>query len=85
MGNDRTDSAREHDDSALIDRAGSETPSQQGRSGGNLATDIATQAARERVRDPEASEGVDKQDDIAHGQRTPVSPRPDKSSGGSGA
>lgn len=73
MDNNRTETAREHDDSDIIDRASAEpTPDQQGRAGGNLQTDVATQASLERVRDPEAHEGVDKSDDIAHGQRRPA-------------
>jgi len=76
---DRTDTARRHDDSELIDQAGSEPqPSQQGRSGGNLQKDVATQAAAERVHDPEAHERVTKEDDIAHGQRDRPDKRPDR-------
>ena len=67
MDNRRTKTARDNDDSDLIDRA-EPTPSQGGSSGGNLQEDIATQAELDRVRDPEAMEGVDKQDDIDHGQ-----------------
>ncbi|HWU93623.1 MAG TPA: hypothetical protein VN106_10300 [Sphingomicrobium sp.] len=67
MDNRRTETARDNDDSDLIDRA-EPTPSQGGSSGGNLQEDIATQAELDRVRDPEAMEGVDKQDDIDHGQ-----------------
>ena len=63
----RATTAREHDDRPLIEGA-EPTPSQQGRSGGNLQKDVGTDAARERVRDPEAREGVDKQDEINHGQ-----------------
>jgi hypothetical protein len=65
MENPRTQSARENDDSDLIDRA-EPAPSQGGSSGGNLQEDIATQAELERVRDPEAHEGVTKQDKIDH-------------------
>ena len=65
MENPRTQSARENDDSDLIDRA-EPAPSQSGTSGGNLQEDIATQAELERVRDPEAHEGVTKQDKIDH-------------------
>jgi hypothetical protein len=64
---DRAQTAREHDDSDLIED-NLKTPAQGGRSGGDLATDIGTQAADERVSDPEAHEGVDKADDIAHGE-----------------
>ena len=81
MDNRRTDTARENDDSDLIDRA-EPTPSQGGSSGGNLQEDIATQAELERVRDPEAHEGVDKQDDINHGQAYSSGQPADKSTGG---
>ena len=83
MDNRRTETARETDDSDIIDRDTSEfEPSQSGSSGGNLQEDIATQAELERVRDPEAMEGVDKQDDIDHQQRYPSRHPADKSSGG---
>lgn len=65
----RGKTAREHDDSELIDNI-EPAPSQQGRSGGNLQKDIATQASLQRVRDPDAHEGVDKQDKINHGQKS---------------
>ena len=83
MDNRRTETARETDDSDIIDRDTSEfEPSQSGSSGGNLQEDIATQAELERDRDPEAMEGVDKQDDIDHQQRYPARHPADKSSGG---
>lgn len=72
--NQRGETARRHDDSAIIDAAG-EGPDHQGRSGGNLQLDVATQSEEERVRDADAQEGVTKEDDIAHGQRREV-PRP---------
>jgi hypothetical protein len=81
MDNRRTDTARDTDDSDIIDSA-EPAPSQGGRSGGNLQEDVATQAELERVRDPEASEGVDKQDDIDHQQRYEKRHPADKSSGG---
>ena len=84
MNNPRTESAREHDDSDIIDRA-EPAPSQGGTSGGNLQEDVATQAELERVRDPEAMEGVDKQDDIDHQQRYESRHPADKSSGGNGS
>ena len=49
MDNRRTDTAREHDDSDIIDRV-EPAPSQGGSSGGNLQEDVATQAELERVR-----------------------------------
>ena len=67
-GETRAKTAREHDDSELIDQA-EPAPSQGGSSGGNLQQDVATQVEPERVRDSEAREGVDKQDDIDHAQR----------------
>ena len=82
MENRRTESARDNDDSDLIESA-EPAPSQGGSSGGNLQEDISTQAERERVRDPEAMEGVDKQDDINHQQRYAPRHPADKSSGGS--
>ena len=65
MDNRRTGTARDNDDSDIIDSL-EPTPSQGGSSGGNLQEDIATQAELERVRDPEAREGIDKQDKIDH-------------------
>lgn len=81
MENPRTKSAREHDDSDIIDRA-EPAPSQGGASGGAMQEDIATQAELERVRDPEAREGVDKQDDIDHQQRYETGRPADKAPGG---
>jgi len=81
MDNRRTDTARANDDSDILDNA-DPAPSQTGSSGGNLQEDVATQADLERVRDPEAMEGVDKQDDINHEQRYPARHPADKSSGG---
>ena len=81
MENRRTEAARENDDSDIIDRV-EPTPTQSGSSGGNLQEDVATQAELERVRDPEAMEGVDKQDDIDHAQRYENRHPADKSSGG---
>jgi hypothetical protein len=79
MENRRTETARENDDSDIIDRDSAEfEPSQSGSSGGNLQEDIATQAELERVRDPEAHEGVDKQDKIAHLQERPTNHPADK-------
>jgi hypothetical protein len=70
MDNRRTETARDTDDSEIIDRDSDEfEPGQGGSSGGALQEDVATQAELERVRDPEAMEGVDKQDDIDHQQR----------------
>ena len=70
MENRRTETARENDDSDIIDRdSATPTPPQGGSSGGNLQEDVATQAELERVRGPEAHEGVEKQDGSGHQQR----------------
>ena len=69
MENRRTETAREKDDSDIIDSV-EPAPSQGGRSGGNLQSDIATEASLERVRDPEAHEGVEKQNKIDHRQES---------------
>jgi hypothetical protein len=82
MDNPRTDSAREHDDSDIIDSI-EPAPSQGGSSGGNLQEDIATQAELERVRDPEAREGISKQSKIDHQEETPTNRPADQQSGGS--
>jgi hypothetical protein len=81
MDNRRTETARDNDDSDLIDRI-EPAPEQGGTSGGSLQEDVATQAELERVRDPEGHEGVDKQDDIDHAQRYAARHPADKSSGG---
>jgi hypothetical protein len=83
MENRRTETARETDDSDIIDRDRAEfEPRQGGSSGGNLQEDVATQAELDRVRDPEAMEGVDKQDAINHQQRYAPRHPAGKSSGG---
>ncbi|MFV0622430.1 hypothetical protein ACBY01_00270 [Sphingomonas sp. ac-8] len=70
MENPRTDSARTHDDHAMIDAA-QEAPDKVGREGGNLARDIGTQDELARVDDPETSTRVTKQDDIDNGVARP--------------
>ena len=72
-GERRSETARRHDDSEITEKK-PDTPDQQGRSGGNLQRDVGTQASLERVRDPEATEGPTKEDEIAHGQDTPSNP-----------
>ncbi|MBX3593925.1 hypothetical protein [Sphingomonas sp.] len=67
---DRTETARNHDGGDLI-ASPLDTPGRQGRNGGNLARDVGTDAATERVRDPEACEGVDRRDEINHGECKP--------------
>lgn len=81
----RSETARQNDDSAIVD-APENTPDQGGSSGGDLQRDVGTQAAEERVRDPEAHEGVTKEDKLEYGTGS-VEPRTRDSnspSGGSG-
>lgn len=79
--NRRAETAKQNDDSDMVEAANEQAVAaaeQQGRAGGNLATDVATQATEQRVRDPQAHEGVDKSDDIAHGTRTQVKGIPEQ-------
>ena len=76
MDNRRTETARGEDDSQLLE--GTEpNPGQGGRSGGSLQGDVATEAELERVRDPEARHGVDKQEKIDHQQESSTKHPPD--------
>jgi len=68
-GERRAQTAKRNDDSELFQESG-RAPSQGGRAGGNLQADVAAQSEEERIRDADAQEGVTKEDDIAHGQRT---------------
>jgi hypothetical protein len=75
----RAETAREHDDSDIIDAAEDEARGavehQEGAEGGNLQRDIATQAEQERATDPDRHESVTKGDHIAHGHgETPPHP-----------
>ena len=86
MENPRTESARENDDSDIIERASDEiAPSFGGSSGGNFQRDIATDVELARVQDPEAREGSDKQHDIDHQQRYETNHPADKQPGGNGS
>lgn len=68
MEHPRTTSARDHDDSAMIDAA-EDAPGGSGRAGGNLARDIATRDELNAVDDPEGHEAVQKRHAIRHGER----------------
>ncbi len=74
----RAESARRNDDSDIIKAAEKQevdAAEQQGREGGNLQTDVGTQAEKLRATDPDADESVTKGDHIAHGQgETPSHP-----------
>jgi len=70
MDNTRTDTARDHDDSAIIDAA-TDAPSGSGSAGGNLQRDVASQSELDHVRDPDGMERVTKQDDIANNDARP--------------
>jgi hypothetical protein len=77
MDNPRTESAREHDDSEIIDNAEA-WPGQSGSFGGNLQRDVSTEAELERVGDPDAHEGVEKKDKIDHQQESSTNHPADK-------
>ena len=81
MENPRTDAARDHDDSALIDNF-EPGASQGGTSGGNLARDVTSEADLSQVGEPEASTRVRKDHDIQHAQeqRTDRARAPDNGS-----
>lgn len=70
-GERRAETARQNDDSDIIEAANEDSlaaPEQQGRQGGNLQTDVGTQAEELRATDPGATESITKGDHIAHGQ-----------------
>lgn len=67
MENPRTTSARDHDDSAMID-AIEPGPAEQGGSGNSIGADLASQAELDAVRDPADHERVTKEKAIDHGQ-----------------
>lgn len=73
MENPRTDSARAHDDSDLIDNAEA-APAFGSASGGNLQRDVATQDELDHVAEPDATTRVQKSDAIEHGTEV----RPDR-------
>lgn len=71
-GERRAETAKQHDDSELIETAEEESSAagEQGREGGNLQRDVGTQAEEARATEPAAHESVKKGDHIAHGQHT---------------
>jgi hypothetical protein len=78
-GENRAQTGKRNDDSGIIDAATEEAVAggahQQGREGGNLQADLATQAEQRRATDPNAHESVKKGDHIVHGQgETPPHP-----------
>ena len=77
-GERRAETAKQNDDSAIIEAAEEEALGGQvfeGSKGGDLKRDVATQAELKRVRDPEAHESVTKGDHIAHGEES-IPPHP---------
>jgi len=72
-GERRAETAKLNDDSDMIEVSIEESLTgqhEQGRKGGNLQTDLGTQAELKRVADPEAHQSVKKGDHMAHGQHT---------------
>jgi len=78
-GDRRAETARQNDDSDIIDAADTGSvvaaAEQQGREGGSVQRDVGTQAEEQRATDPDARESITKGDHIAHGQgETPPHP-----------
>lgn len=70
-GERRAETARENDDSDIIEAAEDDSlkgQHQQGSQGGNLQTDLGSTVDQERATDPNRHESVKKGDHIAHGQ-----------------
>lgn len=65
--NRRTESARRHDDSDIIEAA-PPAPETVGRSGGNLQRDVATADPEKEVRDPQAADKRTKEQELNAGQ-----------------
>ena len=76
MENPRTASARDHDDRDIVERD-TPTPTQQSSSGGNLARDVASQAEEDRIADPEAHRGPEKEQAIDNDTARAARRRPD--------
>lgn len=67
--NPRTTSARDHDDTDLIEGMIADPQAEPSSAGGNLQTDIGSQADLKRaVMDPEGDTRPEKADDIANDQ-----------------
>ena len=67
--NPRTESARAHDDTDLIEGMDPEVDAVAGSSGGKLAQEVGSKADLKRaVADPEATTRAEKADDMATGQ-----------------
>ncbi len=70
-GERRAETARENDDSDIIEAAEDESlkeDHQQGSAGGNLQTDLGSTVDQERATDANRHESVKKGEHIAHGQ-----------------
>ncbi|WP_431470396.1 hypothetical protein [Sphingosinithalassobacter sp. LHW66-3] len=76
MENPRIRTARDNDDSDIIDNAGG-APDKTGREGGNLQRDVGTRDELARVDKPETHTRVTKADDIENDARYPKDRRGD--------
>jgi hypothetical protein len=71
-GERRAETARENDDSDIIEAAEDELmPGQKGVSGGDLQRAIAAEGDSARVRDPAARDSRTKEDEMAEGDFSP--------------
>lgn len=65
-GDRRSETAKKHDDSELLDEA-LESPDKVGRAGGSLQRDIATAHPEKTIRDPDSRDRLTKEQELAHG------------------
>jgi len=68
MAEDRTQDARDHDDTDLIEGMIASGGATTQTSGGALARDVGSQADLEQVSDPDGTTRAQKADDMAAGQ-----------------
>ncbi len=75
----RTETARDNDDTDLIEGMIPAGDAVAGSSGGRLAQDVGSKDDLTRaIDDPEAHERVTKQDDVNHGQARPADRGPNR-------
>ena len=77
--NPRTASARDHDDTDLIEGMIPQGDAQGGSAGGRLQTDIGSKADLKRaIDDPDGDTRPEKADDVAAGQAYPADRGPNR-------
>lgn len=71
MSDNRTDTAREHDDSDLIEGMNAEPEAVSGTAGGRLAQQVGSRDDLNAIDDPDGTTRATKQDDIDAGVAEP--------------